>query len=505
MTKSEILEKIDIGSRVAEDEQKKLKQYFIKTHAFKELDNDNVDIIYGFKGTGKSAIYLHLLENRPNYKARNIHIVQAENIRGDSAFKSVIDEPPTDEMTFRSIWKLYFLVLIYNSIYKEYYFNKNIRLIGKLLRQSNLLSRNKSLVEYFTDTYSYIKKSKIQSVETALNVDPASGMVNGFSGKIVLDNAESDSLHPGNYNISTLFSLLNTELSNRGMNVWVALDRLDTVFEENDTLEENAIRGLFKAYLDLGMYQNIRLKIFLRTDIWNKITSKGFREASHITRFTIIKWTEETALNLVIKRFIENIQISEYYNVEKDEVLHDYGKQNDLFYRIFPDRIEKGSNKSETLRWIISHTYDGTNTITPREIIHLLLELRRLQLNNYSIGKDQTEGQQLFERSIFKEALVDVSRVRMEQTIFAEYNSLKPFIQKLSNRKATSSPDKLAEYFGTNRTKALSIADALVEIGVLRKIRYQEKPYYEVPFVYRSYLNSVQGRSDSDNTDEDRF
>ncbi len=160
MNKKQILESIDIGSRVAEDEQNKLKKYFIKTHAFKELDEDKVDILYGPKGTGKSAIYLHMMENIQDYEKKGIKIIQAENIRGDTAFRSVIVDPPTDENTFKNIWKLYFIILIYNSLKGINIFNDDYRLLGKILRQTNLLSKEKKLVEYFSDTYAYIKKTR---------------------------------------------------------------------------------------------------------------------------------------------------------------------------------------------------------------------------------------------------------------------------------------------------------------------------------------------------------
>ena len=51
MNNLEILKQISLGSSVAEDERKELAQYFITTNAWERLLNDDVDIVYGGKGT----------------------------------------------------------------------------------------------------------------------------------------------------------------------------------------------------------------------------------------------------------------------------------------------------------------------------------------------------------------------------------------------------------------------------------------------------------------------
>src|SRR5690606_29211793 len=95
-------------------------------------------------------------------------------------------------------------------------------------------------------------------------------------------------------------------LRQAGYQAWVLLDRLDVAFAENVELESNALRALFRVYLDLLALSNVKLKIFLRTDIWARITSEGFREASHITRHVTITWNRSSLLNLVVKRAVHN-------------------------------------------------------------------------------------------------------------------------------------------------------------------------------------------------------
>ncbi len=120
------------------------------------------------------------------------------------------------------------------------------------------------------------------------------------------------------------------------MKLWIVLDRLDVAFAESASLEANALRALFRAYLDLAGLDNISLKIFLRDDIWKRITESGFREASHITKDIRLTWNSQSLLNLIIRRALHNDGLREFYGVDAASVLSDSTQQKELFYRIFP-------------------------------------------------------------------------------------------------------------------------------------------------------------------------
>ena len=139
-------------------------------------------------------------------------------------------------------------------------------------------------------------------------------------------------------------------------------------FAEKAELEQNALRALFRVYNDLKSLSNIRLKIFLRTDIWNKLAAKGFREASHITRGLTIEWNSSALLNLVIRRLLHNESLRRAYTVTHGEVLSSTETQTEFFYRVFPDQVEIGPNKSKTFDWLLSRTRDGSKKNAPREL-----------------------------------------------------------------------------------------------------------------------------------------
>jgi hypothetical protein len=105
--------------------------------------------------------------------------------------------------------------------------------------------------------------------------------------------------------VDRLLQLANFALGSVKLHVWVLMDRLDVAFAETHELERNALRALFRVYLDMAGHDWIKLKIFLRSDIWSRIVEGGFREASHITRVVALEWTPEALLNLVIRRLLK--------------------------------------------------------------------------------------------------------------------------------------------------------------------------------------------------------
>jgi len=64
MDKKTTLQSSTFGSRVAEDEGEDLKSYFVETEQWRKVIAGDVDVIYGSKGAGKSALYSLLVDQK---------------------------------------------------------------------------------------------------------------------------------------------------------------------------------------------------------------------------------------------------------------------------------------------------------------------------------------------------------------------------------------------------------------------------------------------------------
>src|SRR5438067_8434044 len=111
--KKRVLTDSSFGSRVAEDEAEGLRSYFVETEQWRKVFAGEVDIVFGAKGSGKSALYSLLLSQRDVLRlGRRTVFIAAENPRGTPAFRDLASDPPATEEQFRGLWKLYFLTLL---------------------------------------------------------------------------------------------------------------------------------------------------------------------------------------------------------------------------------------------------------------------------------------------------------------------------------------------------------------------------------------------------------
>jgi hypothetical protein len=498
MDKHATLKSVTFGQRVAEEETEDLSSYFVETDHWTRLFRGDIDVIYGPKGSGKSALYSLLISRSSDLFDKSILLVAAENPRGAPAFRNLLLDPPASEREFTGLWKLYFATLLHGLLAEYEIKSDSATQLQRALEREGLVRGNLSLAGILTSVVNYVRSAlRPQAVEGGVEFDPISQMPKGFRGKIIFSEPTKAGADPDLRSVDRLLELANAAFSAAGMRAWILLDRLDVAFSENVELEANALRALFRVYLDLLAYPQIQLKIFLRTDIWARVTNEGFREASHVTRHLTIEWNRNSLLNLVIRRAAHNESIRSAYGVGVDLGKLPVANQEKFFYEVFPDQVDVGPNKPTTLDWLLSRTRDGIKTNAPRELVHLLNSLRDVQVRRFELGAEPApEQNQLFARVAFKEALPEVSKVRLEQTLYAEHPDQKPWLEKLKGEKTLQTPETLAQIWAVSTEEATGRAAALARIGFFEQRGSKQAPEYWVPFLYREALDLVQGAAE---------
>lgn len=90
-----VLEQSSFGSPVAEYEAERLAHYFVETEQWRELLADEIDIIFGAKGSGKSTLYS--LQARPadrvGSRLRAGGLGATTHINQMRGFRFVLDTP----------------------------------------------------------------------------------------------------------------------------------------------------------------------------------------------------------------------------------------------------------------------------------------------------------------------------------------------------------------------------------------------------------------------------
>ncbi|MFY9658511.1 MAG: hypothetical protein WAK01_18340, partial [Methylocystis sp.] len=186
------------------------------------------------------------------------------------------------------------------------------------------------------------------------------------------------------------------------------------------------------------------------------------------------------------------------FDLDRDAILRDFDAQIKLFNRLFPPQVDQGKKKPTTFKWMVTRCADAKDITAPRELIHLLNELRIEEIKRLENNQHAPGGDVLFDRSVFKLALSSVSEVRLVQTIYAEYPAQKIFIEKLRDQKTEQTEESLVTLWEIEPEAAISQAEMLVELGFFqRRDRLGQRTYW-VPYLYRDSLQMVQGKAEED-------
>lgn len=487
----DVLNKLDLGSSVAEYEDE-LERYFVETDTFRALVEDKADIIAGEKGTGKTALYQYLQRRYPEMtELAHVEVLTGFNPSGSPMFQRLVYAEPFTEGQYVTIWKTYILSLAGNWLLHlcEGAFSDTTRELDGLLNKIGLRSQDDAAQTVFTRLIGWAQRllnPKAAGVEITFDAlgiptivprlefaDPASPEGSDLEADLILHD---DALH-----------LLNTALAENDITVWIALDRLDEAFVGYPDVEIPALRALLRTYLDLLAYDRLRLKIFVRKDLFRKITRDRFVNLTHVNaRKREIIWDEEDLFTLICKRIRENERFMAL--VEQPD-----SSDQELFEMIFPDQVDAGERRPTTWNWILNRTRDGHGTIPPRNLIDLVNKAKEEQLRREQRDpRIYTAGLPLIEPDALKRALIRLSTDRVEDTLLAEASrEVAVLIEAFKDGKAEHNDDSMANLFGVDPNQARSFARVLVELGFFE----QSTDSYKIPLLYRDGLNISRGKA----------
>lgn len=494
--KKQLVRSISFGNRVAEEELNDLEKYFVATDQWNQVYSGVADVVYGPKGSGKSALYALITKRQGELFDRCILVRNAENPRGATAFSDIASDPPPTEKSFIALWKLYLIVLVGDAVRDFGINNPSARALVSALEDSGLLAKNETTIsKMFCAVKAQILSwfaADVESVEWTIGIEPSTGMPVATRKASYRKNQSTTAEQKVNIPLDELAAQANKALDAAGISVWVVFDRLDVAFNDTPEVERNALRALFRVYNDFKAYDRISLKIFVRDDIWERITDGGFAEASHITKTVRITWSADGLLNLLVRRLLNNDDVVSYLGVDKAEINASFELQKAIAGRVLPKKIDSGKTP-ETIGWMINHVQDGTRRPAPREFIHLLEAARLEQVEKIERGESLPADELLFDKSAFKKGLDEVSDVRYNQTFLAENDSLKVYTEALRKQKTRQSIGTLSALWGVSHGEALQVAERLVKAGFFVVEEKHGLQTYWIPFIYKAALELVQG------------
>lgn len=498
MKASQLLKKLDFGNSVAEfDEQ--LDAYFVETQIYSDFIDGKYDIVSGDKGTGKTAIY-RIVRDKHNEipQLSDVELVAGFNDAGNPVFQRLSQSSLLQEGEYITVWKSYITSLLGNYILNAFEGCHTARMaeLEQVLTAVGLRSKDATASTIFSQLTnllgSFTKPNKasikFSVTETGLPVvvptlEFSSVETHDVGAQVVVNSDDA-------------IKLLNYTIKEAETNVWLVLDRLDEAFAGYSQIEVPALRALFRVYLDMQAYSNIKLKLFVRNDLFRKVVRGGFVNLTHVNAKRIqIKWHSDDLYALLCRRIGERPEFLEAYGDSLG------GACSDLFTKVFPAQVDIGKKNPTAWNWILGRIKDGNGIAPPRNLIDFVNKAKEVQARREERDpREYSHSMPLIEAESLRRALSELSEQRVRDTLLAESGEYATVIAGFKNGKAEHNAESLLEIIQTDVARFRDIVEELEAIGFLEKTGAT----YKVPMLYRSGLRISQGKAfASEETGED--
>ena len=281
--------------------------------------------------------------------------------------------------------------------------------------------------------------------------------------------------------------------------VGTPLDRLAASLDVLANDEHGLVTASGRANLDLNAFPRVRLKLFVRNDLFRRIIGGGFVNLTHVNaRKVEIVWDEDDLFSLLARRVAENEEfIAELGLPDKEPTT--------VFDAVFPEKVDPFERKPTTWNWMMSRVADGNGVKPPRNLIDLVQKAQEEQRRREGRAPTEYENSRpVIGSDALKKGLARLSSERVQDTLLAEAGDHAYLIEKFRSAKAEHNVETLAHTIEVKQEEVPEKVRILTEIGFLEQVGKN----YKVPMLYRFGLGITQGKAfaaagDEEPSDED--
>ncbi len=436
---------------------------FQKTADFERCLEDQVWVIRGRKGTGKSTLYTLFTKHRENAEKRsqgrldNVTIMSghgnSSTFRPTADIFAIIQKKLKDkEVDWLSLWRAYAVIRIYQS-YEPFI---------DIIKQAKLTP----LISRLTYNFDPEKNEQWSSIHTNKLLEFAiDANLNGYCRDAMTQ--------------------LNSYLKKNNQKLWLLYDDLDQDIQENSPWQQDALGGLMRLVYDANnqnLYQ-IRFKIFLREDIWSNLV---FTNKSHFgeERTLILQWGKEDFFRLAYRLAVGG---SAKFKTFANRILPladnelDESGEDDLRKALSPLwGLRQKSKNAYVAQWVYSRLTDSSGNTYPRSLTILLKKAREVELAQKQ-GKNAPSDHLLRWTSLTDG--LDAASIERCDTIRNEYQDLKEFFNEISTLKSLFGEEELKVLWQKNIANNQSpipfdaFVKRLKDIGLLESKKYSQYDY----------------------------
>ena len=441
------------------DQKQDFTLLFQRTNDFEKFLDHATCLIRGRKGTGKTALYWLFLKYKSDAQklARgrldnnvflSAHGRYQESRPTRGQFQFIHENLQQQGGTWEAFWRAYLLLRCHQENLCNFPKNRKGEKFSELKNIINNLPKGKWQFEY-------------NQVLLELST-------NSILSEIVND---------------TINIIIHEEAKNKSQKIWFLYDDLDEDFPEAGEVRQSALSGLFQLVqsCDANRLTEIRFKIFLREDIWNRLI---FDNKSHFTgRDIILQWTRVDFLRLALRQSIQSPDFKDLVNrfspIAEDAIDQTTEDAIDKALELlWGSRRRRGDKAKYLSRWVYERLTDSSGTTFPRSLSILLTGAKEQELSYQGKSSIQTPTDRLLRSKSLEMGLKKASEKRCDE-IKEEYRHLTKFFDSLKQKPALLPKEELHSIW---QESAHDIADFeefasfLTEIGIIQ-LREKDQRY----------------------------
>jgi cellulose biosynthesis protein BcsQ len=458
-TRWEIIESLEFPDVNAAEVDQKFKLLFQRTNDFEKFLDHATCLIRGRKGTGKTALYWLFLKytsyaqelargRLDNTVFLSAHGRYQESRPTRGQFQFIHENLQQNGGTWEAFWRAYLLLRCHQENLCSFPKNKKGEKFSELKNIINNLPKGKWQSEY-------------------------NQVLLGLSTNSTLSEIVNDAIN----------IIIHEQAKNKSQKIWVLYDDLDEDFPEAGEVRQSALSGLFQLVqsCDANRLTEIRFKIFLREDIWNRLI---FDNKSHFHgRDIILQWTRVDFLRLALRQSIQSPKFKNFVDrfspIAVDSIDQSTEDAIDKALELLWGSRRRTVNQAKYVsRWVYERLTDSSGTTFPRSLSILLTGAKEQELSYQGKPSIQTPIDRLLRSKSLEIGLKKASEKRCDE-IKEEYRHLTKFFDSLKQKSALLPKDELHSIW---QESAQDIADFeeftsfLTEIGII-EWRERDKRY----------------------------
>ncbi len=449
-----IIESLHFPEVNAADTRQDLSLLFQRTTDFEKFLDETTCLIRGRKGTGKTALYWLFLKHEnvaqklgrgrlDNTVCLSAHGRFQESRPSRDEFQSIHQALQQNSGSWEAFWRAYLLLRYHQERSFDFPRGKKGEKFNDLKKIINDLSQ---------ETW--------QSEHTEALVE----LSTNYKLRLTIKDA---------------IGIINQEARNNSQKLWFLYDDLDEDFPAGEVRQE-ALAGLFQLVqsCDASRLAEIRFKIFLREDIWNRLI---FDNKSHFTgRDIILQWTKIDFLRLALRQAIQSEKFKNLVDRVSPVAVESIDRASEdeidkALEILWGSRRRGGSRAKNVSRWVYERLTDSSGTTFPRSLSILLKEAKEQELTYKGKSSSKFRTDRLLQSKSLELGLKKASEKRCEE-IQEEYPNLIKFFDSLNGKSAFLQKKQLQEIWDNSDYNIIKNFEEFVSfLGEIGIIEWREK------------------------------